>query len=222
MSDNATTDATTIQQIGHLLSQFLCLPRGSAQWIKGAQDLLQQVHPLMENHVLYLAINNLQDVGQFFVASDALAIMGGCLAPPISILEPRLPFSSSQSSSSGMSITAISQILRQTPGLVPSLSSSRLPSLTPTPALSKPVNMGSLFIAPAPATDASFNPVVTKFLQPAPCPLVEPDTPSSGYKKSASKSGHKAETPAIEKKQETHQQPHLTMRATLLYNFNLF
>ncbi|KAJ7582435.1 hypothetical protein C8J56DRAFT_894344 [Mycena floridula] len=61
MSDNASADAQIIKQIGCLLSQFLCVPCGTPEWIQGLEDLLHEVHPLMENHILYLAIHDLQD-----------------------------------------------------------------------------------------------------------------------------------------------------------------
>ncbi|KAJ7599141.1 hypothetical protein C8J56DRAFT_881641 [Mycena floridula] len=230
MFDDAAANAQVIKQIGRLLSQFLCLPRGTPEWIQGLEDLLRDVHPLMENHVLYLAIHDLQDIGQFLIArhfltslmihvpSDrlpegiyawtidssfqpgevllfrpvgALAIMGGRAAAPILIHEPRPSFATSQSSSTTMSMATLAQILQQNPGLVLSPLSSVAPPSTRTPVSSKPVNTDNLFVAPMPS-DASFKPVVHKFLQPSPRPSVEPVV-----KKSTSKSLRKTEAPAV-------------------------
>ncbi|KAJ7584943.1 hypothetical protein C8J56DRAFT_892637 [Mycena floridula] len=184
----------------------------------------------MENHVLYLAIHNLQDVGQFFIAHhfltslmihvqpdrlpegiyawtidssfqpgevplfrpvDALAIMGGRAAALISIYGPCPPFATPPSPSPAMSIAALSQIFQQNPGLIPSSSSLVAPPSTPTPSSSKPVNTDNLFVAPTPS-DASFKPVVHKFLQPSPRPSVEPVA-----KTSTSKTPRKTKTTAI-------------------------
>ncbi|KAJ7583694.1 hypothetical protein C8J56DRAFT_894311 [Mycena floridula] len=113
---------------------------------------------------------------------NALAIMGGCAAAPISIHEPRPSFATSQSSSTTVSMATLAQILQQNPGLVlsPAVISSSASQLQ-LQFSSKPVNTDNLFVAPTPS-DASFKPVVHKFLQPSPRPSVEPVAKKSTFK----------------------------------------